>query len=174
MRSALVSLAAATLLLTNAPLIAQSSPALGIFATVRGEWEGEAWMIRGPEGRVTVRQREWVATEAGGTVITVRGLGTFTADGKEQTIHSAFAVIHASADGSGLAMRAFTAEGRWIDPEIVRTERGYTWKMRDSRVGLIRYEMTLDENNRWIENGFFSRDDGATWSQFLGMVLTRK
>lgn len=153
------------------PLAAQSdSPALGAFTTRTGEWAGEAWMIRGPGGRVRVRQHEWVGHEAGGHLITVRGLGVMGAD----TVHHAFAVIHRTQDGTGLAMRAFTAEGRWLDPEIVATERGYTWTMRDPRIGLVKYEQSFDDQDRWIENGFFSRDDGKTWTQFLGMVLVRR
>lgn len=143
---------------------------LGAFATRTGEWAGEAWMIRGPGGRVAVQQHEWVGHEAGGHVITVRGLGTIGSD----TVHHAFAVIHRAQDGSGLLMRAFTAEGRWIDPEIVATEHGYTWTMRDPRIGLVKYEQSFDEEDRWIENGFFSRDEGKTWTQFMGMVLARR
>ena len=106
------------LLLLAAPLAAQDHP-LGIFGRLTGEWEGDSWMIRGPQGRVTVRQREWVALEAGGTVVTVRGLGVLGSD----TVHHAFAVIHRSPDGARVQMRAFTAEGHWLDPEIVATAR---------------------------------------------------
>src|SRR5690606_10395421 len=121
-----------------------------------------------------VRQREWVALEAGGTVIAVRGIGTLTIGGQDRVVHHAFAVIHQNHDKTGVMMRAFTAEGHWLEPEITRTEKGYTWRMHDPRIGDIRYEMTIDAQGRWVEDGFFSRDQGATWTPFMGMVLTRK
>lgn len=159
-----------------APLAAQDNPMadLGIFSRISGEWEGSAWMTRGPEGRVEVRQQEWVMPEAGGAVIAVRGLGTVSAHGVTDTVHHAFAVIHRNSDNTGIAMRAFTADGRWIDPEIAATDSGYTWRLTDPRAGLIKYEMTLGADGRWQENGFFSRDNGATWTQFMGMTLSRK
>lgn len=156
----------------TAPAAAQerSAPDLGIFGTIAGEWEGDAWMMRGPQGRIEAHQREWVMPEAGGTVITVRGLGMVGAD----TVHHAFAVIHRNRDNSGITMRAFTADGRWIDPEITATGSGYTWSMTDPRAGRIKYEMALSSDGAWQENGFYSRDNGATWTQFMGMTLRRK
>lgn len=165
-------------ILLAAPLTAQANPTpspdkLAVFRQLIGEWEGEAWSMR-PEGRVSVRQREWVSTEAGGTMIVVRGLGVATINGTERPVHQAFAVIHHNHERTGVMMRAFTAEGHWLDPEILPTAKGYTWYMTDPRIGKIRYDMVLDEQGRWVENGFFSRDDGKTWAPFMGMVLTKK
>ncbi len=146
---------------------------LGVFADLAGEWDGEAWMMR-PEGRVTVRQREWVWPEAGGTIVAVRGLGTREHAAGLDTVHHAFAVIHRNRENTGIQMRAFTAEGHWLDPEIALTEKGYTWKMFDPRAGHIRYDMFIDDQGRWVENGYMSRDEGKTWMQFMGMVLRRQ
>jgi hypothetical protein len=165
------------LLLLAIPVAAQSTnpPAdgLAVFRQIIGEWEGDAWTMR-REGRVSVRQKEWVGTEAGGTMIVIRGLGVLTVDGVEQPVHQAFAVVHHNHERTGIMMRAFTAEGHWLDPEIVATEKGYTWYMTDPRIGRIRYDMVLDDQDRWVEDGYYSRDDGKTWTHFMGMVLTRK
>lgn len=158
------------------PLAAQTAtPAagLGALGTLVGEWEGDAWSMRA-EGRLAVRQREWVAHEAGGTVLAVRGIGTITANGQDRVVHHAFAVIHQNHEKSGIMMRAFTAEGHWLDPQIELTPRGYTWQMTDPRYGLMKYVMIIDDQGRWIEDGFLSRDGGKTWIQTMGMVLTRK
>ena len=134
------------------PLAAQQAAApLGVFATLQGHWQGPAWSLR-REGRVEVTQDEWVWTEAGGKVIAVRGLGTRSNAGKVDTVHHAFAVMHLNHEGTALQMRAFTAEGRWIDPEIEVTEKGYTWRMTDPRVGKIRYEMPfIPDPVAWTE-----------------------
>jgi hypothetical protein len=171
MRSLLL-LASLVTVALPAPVPSQDHP-LGVFHTMEGEWEGEAWMLR-PEGRITVTQREWVMMEAGGKAAAVRGIGVLCQGDREVVVHHAFAVIHQNRERTGLMMRAITAEGHWLDPEIVGTAKGYTWKMRDERIGDIKYEMTVDDQGRWIENGFFSRDGGQTWNQFLGMTLTRK
>lgn len=176
MRVALALLAFSLAAPLAAPLTAQVSkvPDLGVFSRHSGEWEGPAWYMRGPAGKSEVWQREWVAQEAGGTVVVVRGLGTVSADAAADTVHHAFAVIHRNLDDTGLAMRAFTADGRWIDPEIAATDSGYTWRLTDPRAGLIKYEMTLSADGVWQEDGFYSRDNGATWTQFMGMTLRRK
>jgi hypothetical protein len=165
-------------ILLAAPMTAQSNPApspdrLAVFRQMIGVWEGEAWTIR-QEGRVSVRQKEWVSTEAGGTMIVIRGLGVLTTDGVERPVHQAFAVVHHNHERTGIMMRAFTGEGHWLDPEIIATEKGYTWFMTDPRIGKIKYEIVLDGQGRWVEDGYFSRDDGTTWTQFMGMVLTKK
>ena len=173
MRLALLALA-----LSAAPLAGQAAPnaapdPLAVFRQLIGEWEGEAWSMR-PEGRVSIKQKEWISTEAGGTMIVVRGLGVANINGTERPVHQAFAVVHHNHERTGLMMRAFTAEGHWLDVDIVPAEKGYTWYMTDSRIGKIRYDMVLDAQGRWVEDGFFSRDEGKTWTQFMGMVLNKK
>jgi hypothetical protein len=171
----LVTFLATALIVT--PLAAQANPGsvanLGVLTKLVGEWDGEAWTQRA-EGRFSVRQQEWVALEAGGTVLAVRGIGTLTQDGQSRVVHHAFAVIHQNHEKTGIMMRAFTAEGHWLDPQIQLTETGYTWTMNDPRIGDIRYVMVIDDQGRWVEDGFFSRDQGKTWTQFMGMVLTKK
>jgi hypothetical protein len=167
MRALLLSLILASPVMAQ-PASAPASP-LGVISRLVGEWEGDAWMMR-REGRVSVRQKEWVTLEAGGTLAVIRGLGTLGAD----TVHQAFAVVHPNHERTGHMMRAFTAEGHWLDPEIEITATKATWRMTDPRIGNIRYEISIDEQGRWIENGFFSRDNGATWTPFLGMTLTKK
>jgi hypothetical protein len=164
-------------LLAATPLAAQSNPGsvanLGVLSRMVGEWEGEAWTQRA-EGRFSVHQQEWVAVEAGGTVLAIRGIGTLTQGGQSRVVHHAFAVIHQNHERTGIMMRAFTAEGHWLDPRIELTANGYTWYMTDPRIGDIRYDMKIDDQGRWIEDGFFSRDQGKTWTQFMGMVLAKK
>src|SRR5574338_616116 len=161
MRRLLATLAVLTL---AAPLAAQGtapSP-LGVFADLTGEWEGEAWIIMGPNGKHTLRQRESVAPAAGGTVVTVRGLGTERMpDGTDKVQHDAFAVIHFDHDGKKALMRAFTAYN-WNDMDLTIRPDGYTWRRLDPRAGMVRYDMTLEGGSTWVEKGFASRDEGKT------------
>ncbi|MEO8480101.1 MAG: hypothetical protein ABI542_10770 [Gemmatimonadota bacterium] len=172
MRFTLVPLLAASVL--AAPLAAQDSVStLGVFANLQGTWEGSAWIVMGPDGRHTVRQRETVASAAAGTVITVRGVGVETLDdGTERTVHDAFAIVHMDHDGHTPVMRAFTAYN-WMDMKLTLRDSGFEWRMDDPRAGKIRYAMHLDPEGRWVEQGFASRDGGTTWSQFFEMTLSR-
>ncbi len=167
-----------SLALVAVPLAAQSaSPVskLGVLADLPGEWEGEAWMIigPGPEGRRVLRQQEWISTAAGGTVVVVKGLGTEKMpDGSWVTRHDAFATIYMGRDGKP-AMRAFLADGSWLDMGFDLVPDGYTWTMNHPRAGLVRYDMRVVDG-KWVEKGFASRDAGTTWNQFMEMTLVRK
>lgn len=168
-------LLAAAALLTAAPqLAAQDGGSLGVFRDLTGEWAGEAWIIMGPQGKQTLTQREWVAPAAGGIVITVRGLGTERMpDGTDAVRHDAFAIIHLDHDGKTPLMRAFTANGNWMDMDLTILPAGYDWKMNDPRAGEVRYEMRFDDQGRWVEKGYATRDGGTTWFQFFEMTLSR-
>lgn len=159
-----------------APLGAQQAASpLGVFATLEGEWSGQAWIIRGPQGKQTLTQREWVAPAAGGSVITIRGLGTERMpDGSDAVRHDAFAVIHLDHDGKTPMMRAFIAGGSWMDMEFTVRPDGYDWGMVDPRAGRVRYEMRLEGGTRWVEKGYVTRDEGKTWMQFFEMTLEKR
>jgi len=165
-------------LLIAAPLVAQNVTPLskqGVFSALQGEWDGSAWIIMGPgpEGRHTMRQQEWVSTGAGGTVVIVKGLGTEKLpDGSVIVRHDAFATIYTGRDGKP-AMRAFLANGQWIDADFAVVPDGFVWKMTNPQVGMMRYEMQL-VHGKWIEKGFMSRDDGKTWNQFMEITLSKK
>ena len=158
---------------THTAASTDSASQLRLFAHLTGEWEGDAWMIRGPGGRQAARQWERVEVHAGGTVVAVKGVGTMKNDtGAEEVVHDAYAIIHLDRDGRTPRMRAFVAGGHWLDVELVVQPNGYDWAMSDPRAGKIRYEMRIDEAGRWVERGYMSRDDGATWNQFMEMTLT--
>lgn len=157
----------------SAPAPADTTDGLAVFDRLLGEWEGPAWAIRGPGGRHEVFQREWVERHAGGTVIAVKGVGTEQVGDEARVVHDAFAVIHLDRDGRTPRMRAFTPGGRWLDVELTVRPDGYDWGFADPRAGLVRYEVRFDEQGRWVERGFISRDDGASWQPFMEMTLTR-
>jgi hypothetical protein len=147
---------------------------LGVFPGLVGAWEGPAWIVMGPDGRHDVLQREWVREVAGGTVITVQGIGKETSvDGTERTVHDAFAVIHLDRDRATPLMRAYTSAGNWQDMDLTLRDDGYDWGMDDPRAGRIRYEARFSDDGLWTEKGYMTRDDGKTWIQFFEMNLRR-
>jgi len=137
-----------------------------------GRWEGPATMDMGPRGRHQLRQREWVATAAGGTVLTVTGQGTERQpDGAEKVMFDAFAVLYRDREGKP-ALRAYLANGQWVDATLEVKEKGLVWGYSDPRAGQIRYTMTLTPEGRWNEIGERS-GDGQTWMKFFEMTLEK-
>ena len=105
--------------------------------------------------------------------VVVKGLGTEKMpDGSVVTRHDAFATIYTGRDGKP-AMRAFLADGSWLDMDVELVPNGFTWKMVHPLGGSMRYDMRI-EDGKWVEKGFSSRDDGKTWVQIMEMTLTRK
>lgn len=160
----------------QAPAILGTPPELELMKRLVGVWEGGAWMITGPGGKVVVAQRETVEAVAGGTAFSVKGFGTTKLpDGTVRTVHDAFAVITLDHDHKTPMMRAHVAAGgNWVDPEFKINATGYSWSMSDPRAGMIRYEMIFDAQGRWVEKGVMSRDEGKTWMPFFEMTLTKK
>ncbi|MBA2291798.1 MAG: hypothetical protein H0W15_05000 [Gemmatimonadales bacterium] len=170
----------AALTLAMAPLLTTSSAAQEvsrppeIFQKLVGNWDGDAWFQVGPGNRQQLRQREWLEPVAGGTVIAIKGLGTrTTGEGVGETVHDAFAVVHVGHDGKTPLMRAFTGQGHWMDIDLTVRSDGFSWALSDPRAGLLRYDMHLDGQGRWVEAGFRSGDNGKTWTKFMEMTLTR-
>lgn len=172
-------------MLVSTPLAAQAPqhvaghsgtpPQLALFTRLAGVWEGEARISMGPQMQAVSRQQETVEAVAGGTAFSIKGLGrTKGEDGVERITHDAFAVVYLDHDKVTPRMRAFVALGaNWLDPEFTLTATGYTWRMKDPRAGLIRYDMSFDAQGRWVETGVMSRDDGKTWIPFFEMTLTK-
>ncbi len=171
---------AATLLSSPLTLVAQAPaagtpPQLALFTKLVGEWEGEATAVMGPGAKHVLRQTERVEAVAGGTAFAVRGRGyEKMPNGSEQVTFDAFAVIFLDHDHATPRMRAHSMQGgNYVDPDFTLRADGYTWSMRDPRAGLVKYEMHIDAEGRWVETGAVSRDDGATWMPIFEMKLKR-
>ncbi len=166
--------------LAATPLVAQQGPppfdhsVLAFFDKLAGEWTGTAWIVLGPDGRHNVVQRESAKWVAGKTVFVVEGLGVEKMpDGTMRTVHDAFATIYVDRDGKTPRMRAFVASGQWQDMDLKVLADGYDWAMTVPGDIRIRYEMRFDSAGRWVEKGFMSRDQGATWIPNFEMTLSR-
>lgn len=166
--------------LTATPLVAQQAPppfdhsVLAFFDKLVGEWSGTAWYQQGPGARHEAVQREWVKWVAGKTALAVEGLGQEKMpDGTMRTVHDAYATIYVDRDGKTPRLRAFIATGQYQDMDLTLRADGYDWGMTVPGNIRVRYEMRFDAQGRWVEKGFMSRDQGATWTPFMEMTLSR-
>ena len=71
-------------------------------------------------------------------------------------------------------MRAYRADGQFIDAWIKPGEGGLTWSFDIPGMGTMRYTMRINEKGQWHEIGEMSRDSGTTWNQFFEMTLDKK
>jgi hypothetical protein len=151
------------------PLLADEPP-MQKAAWLAGTWEGSGWILgRGGE-KTTFSQREVVKMQAGGLVLAIEGTGK-NPDGK--VVHDAFAVIDYDASAKTYrwhSWRAGSGDHR-TEPEIA--DGRFRWSMQTPQGGTVRYTGVRTPEGAWHEVGEFSRD-GAQWSQFFEMTLTRK
>lgn len=136
-----------------------------------GRWIGEGWMVDQTGARHTYEAHERCRWNLAGTAIIVEGLGLSPGEDGAVTIgHDAMAVVRLDPE-TGEAVFIAGREGAFARHalEVIDAEAGV---MRWSPGGPVRFTVTIS-GDRWVETGEFSRDGGATWTQFLGMTLER-
>ena len=65
------------------------------------------------------------------------------------------------------------ADGNFVDTESSVSPNVFRRGFRDPRVGLLRFTITIDAQQRWFEIGEYSRDEGVSWTKNFEMTLTR-
>lgn len=140
-------------------------------AWLEGAWTGEGWFQAGPR-RVTVRCSETVTRKLDGLVLIVEGLHKSGEPGSERVVHDALGVFTATDDGAGYAIHTWLANGRAGIHKGEWKDGVFVWGMENPQQGRIRYTIRQDAQGRWHEIGESSRD-GAAWTQFFEMTLTR-
>jgi hypothetical protein len=172
---------AAALVMLGSWLLAADPPGLSNRVAIQklsflgGKWRGEAAIQMGPDRKIVLQHSEDVAFRVGGTTLVIEGIGRGVPPGSDQetVLFNAMAVVSWS-EKDGYAMRAYTGEGKTIEPKIVVQDGGFEWSFQDAERNVsIRYAMKLTADGKWQEHGEMSRDGGATWSGFFDMLLTR-
>jgi hypothetical protein len=134
-----------------------------------GEWSGKGWIQMGRDKR-TFAQTENVVQKANGTVIVVDGVGIDESTGK--TVHEAFAIISYDQPNKKYLMRAFLANGNYIDADIsVEDDGTIIWGFKHPQAGDIKYTIKAS-GSKWEEKGAMNRD-GANWVPFFQMNLEK-
>lgn len=139
-------------------------------AWLAGTWEGSGWASMRGE-KTTFNQREVVKLAAGGLVLVVEGRGTAPEGGR--VVHDAFAVLDYDPAAKKYRWHAWRAGGGDTVDEPEVGDGRFVWGMSTPQGGRVRYTITRTPEGAWLEIGEFSRD-GASWSQFFEMRLTKK
>jgi len=96
-----------------------------------GAWEGEGWMDFGPGQRRASKVRESVQGKAGGSVLTLEGVGKAKVPGKdeESVVHNAFGVVWYDDRVKRFRMMAWRA-GQSLDADITVGDKNLVWGFR--------------------------------------------
>lgn len=167
----------AAILLLAAPAFsqqpaAQDSTVLKAMAKIlplTGMWSGDGWIQIGKE-KQTFIQTENVVQKANGTVIIIDGVGMDASTKK--TVHEAFAVLSYDRTNKKYLMRAFLANGNYMDADLsVEPDGTIIWRYKHPMAGDIKYTMKVADG-KWEEKGEMNRD-GTKWIPFFQMNLEK-
>ena len=135
-----------------------------------GDLTGEGWIQMGRDKHLFF-QSETVDQKVNNTVIVIDGQGIDSET--KQIIHQAFAVISFDKAQNEYLMRAYRADGNFIDAEARVDENGsFIWGFTHPQAGQMRYTILL-KDGKWMETGEMSRD-GNNWFQFFEMTLAKQ
>ena len=141
-----------------------------------GKWEGEGWMMFGPEEKHTFFQIETVTSKLNGLLLVIEGLGTVGASVEEESkiIHNAFAVLSFDSENQRFVMRAHKAGGAFTEAEAKVDDNGdFIWGFNHPYAGEMKFTIRQNDKGQWYEMGEVSSDDGNTWFQNFEMLLNK-
>jgi hypothetical protein len=133
-----------------------------------GTWEGEGTMST-QDGRHEATVREVITPRAGGTVLSLEGLGKDKATGA--VVHDAFGVLFHDAATNSFKMRSFLAGGRGGEFPATINDGVIVWTM-NAGPREVRYTIELDDQQRWHEVGEVKLE-GDKWTKFFEMTLKK-
>ena len=138
-----------------------------------GKWEGEGWMMFGPEEKHTFSQTETVTSKLNGLLLAIEGLGT-SDKGESKIIHNAFAVLSFDSENQRFVMRAHKADGAFTEANALVDDNGdFIWGFNHPYAGELRFTIRQNDKGQWYEIGEVSSDDGNSWFQNFEMLLSK-
>lgn len=135
-----------------------------------GSWEGRGW-VDTPAGRMAFRQTETVEARLDGLILTIEGRGY---SGTPETLmFNAFAALSHDDRTGKYGFRSWTRGYSTDAVAELRADGAFVWTMTPPGQ-VIRYTIAQPQLGAWREVGERSTDNGATFTQFFEMELTRK
>ncbi len=130
---------------------------------VEGEWKGSGWIMRQDRKKHYFEQSEEVVLTLDGTAIFIEGVGKQEFD----TVHHALAIINYDLEKQQYNFRSYLKDGKSGDSKLELLEGKLYWYPTD----FIRYIISINENNEWLEIGEINKMDN--WYKFFEMKLTK-
>lgn len=139
-----------------------------------GSWQGDGWMMFGPNDRRTFTSGEVVESDLDGTILTVRGLHKSKIPGsdREITIHNAFGVISFDTTSQSYHFQHYQATGQEGNSVGRFINGAFQWSLKDPTGADIRFTISINDKGQWHEIGERS-GNGGNWYQFFEMTLDK-
>jgi len=152
------------------PDLATQQAAMARLSWMVGDWEETGWLYM-PGGRQTFRQVEKIEMRLSGGVMVIEGRGY--AGKPEALMFNALGVVSYDDMKGEYGFRSW-ARGYFTDAKAeVLNGPQLRWTMTFPGM-TIRYTIRQTPEGRWAEIGERSTDNGASWTQFFEMNLTKK
>ena len=136
-----------------------------------GKWEGEGWMMFGPEEKHTFSQTETVTSKLNGLLLAIEGLGTVD---ESKIIHNAFAILSFDSENQRFVMRAHKADGAFTEADALVDDNGnFIWGFNHPYAGELRFTIRQNDKGQWYEIGEVSSDGGNSWFQNFELLLNK-
>ncbi|WKK75820.2 hypothetical protein QYS49_31105 [Marivirga salinae] len=130
---------------------------------LEGDWKGSGWIMRQDRKKHYFEQSENVILTLNGTAILIEGIGKQERD----TVHHALAIINYDTEKQEYNFRSYLKDGKSGDSKMELLDEKLYWYP----TSYIRYIISINENNEWIEIGEINKADN--WYKFFEMKLTK-
>lgn len=139
-----------------------------------GDWEGDGWISFGPDQVHQFNQTEKVQYKLEGAILMIEGKGIDknSTPENQRIIHMAFAILNYDQHKQTYLIRAYKANGQYVDSDVKVGENSLVWGFEISQ-GKVKYIIKINEKGQWHEVGQFSRD-GENWVKNFEMTLNKK
>ena len=161
--------AAVAALLAVAGLHGEEAGPMSEIAWLEGQWEGEGWILTGPNQREEFRGTETVESRLGGQALVIEGRHAAKED-PTQIVHAAVAVVSYD-DARGYRFYAKTGGRPAIDADAAVEDGVFVWRM-NAAGAQIRYRIRRTDSGDWHEVGEREVAPGR-WFPFFEMNLKR-
>jgi hypothetical protein len=130
---------------------------------MEGKWKGSGWRMGADRQKHYFDQTEDIKMMLDGTAILIEGIGIQKTD----TVHHAVAIINFDKKKQEYNFRSYLNDGKFGDFKMEFIDDKIHWYPTT----FIRYIISINENNEWLEIGEINKQDN--WYQFFEMKLTK-
>ena len=130
---------------------------------IEGNWKGSGWIMRQDRKKHYFEQSENVRLTLDGTAILIEGIGKQ----EDDTVHHALAIINYDIEKQAYNFRSYLQDGKSGDYKMELIGEKLYWYP----TSFLRYIISLNENNEWVEIGEINKQDN--WYTFFEMKLTK-
>lgn len=135
-----------------------------------GNWQGTAQASTGPGQQVNLQQHETVEYRLAGKMLLIEGMGYE----EEKLVFNALAAITFNEQKQEYEMTSWLSTGQNTQAYLLdKGDKKFEWGFEIPQGGMVKYEISLNDQGQWVETGQYS-PDGNQWHPSFSMLLDKK